>query len=116
MSAASVIAYASTTHCRPVSPALSSRWMLGSATFTIVMSTSSMNVVAHTATSVQRRSWRASGKARRLLLTPAPRQRFSAAERGQRLARLEQRLQAADHEHPPAGDARGGLRRGLELV
>src|SRR3954449_1699783 len=29
--------------------------MLGSATFTIVMSTSSMNVVAHTATSVQRR-------------------------------------------------------------
>ncbi len=45
--------------------------MLGSATFTIVMSTSSMNVVAQTAISVQRRSWIAAGKARRLL--PAPR-------------------------------------------
>ena len=34
------------------------RWTLGSATFTIVMSTSSMNVVAQTATSVQRRAGR----------------------------------------------------------
>src|SRR5262245_57831254 len=56
MSAASVMAYASTTHCSPVRLASRLRWMLGSATFTIVMSTSSMKVVAHTATRVQRRS------------------------------------------------------------
>src|SRR6266536_6581847 len=56
MSAARVTAYASTTHCRPVRLAWRRCWMLGSATLTIVMSTSSMNVVAHTATSVQRRA------------------------------------------------------------
>src|SRR3954469_13392477 len=55
MRAARLTAYASTTHCKPVRLASSSRWMLGSATFTIVMSTSSMNVVAQTATSGQRR-------------------------------------------------------------
>src|SRR4051794_12898296 len=55
MRAARLTAYASTTHCKPVRLASSSCWMLGSATFTIVMSTSSMNVVAQTATSVQRR-------------------------------------------------------------
>ena len=54
INAASVTAYASTTHCSPVRLAWSCRCTLGSATFTIVMSTSSMNVVAQTATSVQR--------------------------------------------------------------
>src|SRR5690349_6329470 len=38
------------------------------------MSTSSINVLAQTAISVQRRSWEVSGKARRLLLPSAPRQ------------------------------------------
>src|SRR6476661_8428358 len=37
--------------------------------------------------------------------------------RGQRLAGLEQRLEAAQHHHPAgAGDALGRLRRGLEAV
>ena len=57
MSAASVRAYASTTHSSPVRPACSCRWMLGSATFTIVMSSSNMNVVVQTATRVHRRAW-----------------------------------------------------------
>ena len=56
ISAANVIAYASTTHSRPERLASSRRWMLGRATFTIVMSTRSMNVVTQTASSVQRRS------------------------------------------------------------
>src|SRR3954452_7727072 len=57
ISAESIRAYASTTHCSSVRPAPRSVWMLGSATFTIVMSTSSMNVATHTASSVhQRRS------------------------------------------------------------
>src|SRR5215475_6951355 len=35
---------------------------------------------------------------------------------GERLPRLEQRLQAAEDVHPAAGDALGRLRRALELV
>ncbi len=50
--AARVSAYASTTHCRSEKLAFSARWMSGSATFTIVMSSSSMNVPRQTATSV----------------------------------------------------------------
>src|SRR4051794_33395191 len=49
MRADSISVYASTTHWRLVRLALKSRWMLGSATFTIVMSTSSMNVATQTA-------------------------------------------------------------------
>ena len=51
-SAASVSAYASTTHCRSANEACSEVWMSGSATFTIVMSSSSMNVPRQTAISV----------------------------------------------------------------
>ncbi len=40
------------THCRSDSEAFRSRWMSGSATFTIVMSSSSMNTPVHTATRV----------------------------------------------------------------
>src|SRR3954468_13407483 len=50
--AASVSAYASTTHCRSAKDACSDVWMSGNATFTIVMSSSSMNVPKQTATSV----------------------------------------------------------------
>ena len=52
-SAASDSAYASTTHCSCAKLACNSSWMLGSATFTIVMSTSSMNVPRQTASKVQ---------------------------------------------------------------
>ncbi len=46
--AASVSAYASITHCRSAKSALRSRSIAGSATFTIVMSSSSMKVaIAH---------------------------------------------------------------------
>ncbi len=40
------------THCRSESEASSSRWMSGSATFTIVMSSSSMNTPVQTAARV----------------------------------------------------------------
>ena len=50
--AASVSAYASITHCRSSNEAPRSRSMYGSATFTTVMSSSSMNVATQTATSV----------------------------------------------------------------
>ena len=50
--AARVRAYASTTHCRSEKLEFSARWMSGRATFTIVMSSSSMNVPRQTATSV----------------------------------------------------------------
>lgn len=49
---ASVREYASTTHWRSEKLACSDRWMSGSATFTMVMSSSSMNVPRHTAVSV----------------------------------------------------------------
>ena len=51
-SAASDRAYASTTHCSWAKLACRSSWMLGSATFTIVTSTSSMNVPRQTASRV----------------------------------------------------------------
>ena len=50
--AAKVSAYASTTHCRSEKLECSARWISGRATFTIVMSSSSMNVPRQTATSV----------------------------------------------------------------
>ncbi len=50
--AASVNAYASMTHCRSDSDPEKARWMSGSATFTIVMSSSSMNTPVQTAISV----------------------------------------------------------------
>ena len=50
--AARVSAYASTTHCRSEKLECSARWISGRATFTIVMSSSSMNVPRQTATSV----------------------------------------------------------------
>ena len=46
--AASVSAYASTTHCRSVKEVFSSLSMFGSATLTTVMSRSSMNTATHT--------------------------------------------------------------------
>ena len=49
---ASVSAYASTTHCSCAKLASSSRWMSGSATFTTVMSSSSMKIAVQTAISV----------------------------------------------------------------
>ena len=51
-SAARVSAYASTTHCSCEKLALSASWMSGRATFTIVMSSRSMNVPSDTATRV----------------------------------------------------------------
>src|SRR3954466_13080268 len=45
-------AYASTTRCRSENDAPSDVWMSGSATFTMVMSSSSMNVPRETATRV----------------------------------------------------------------
>src|SRR3954447_16157775 len=51
-SAASVSAYASTTHCRSDSDACRDFWMSGSATFTIVTSSRSMKTPVQTATSV----------------------------------------------------------------
>ena len=50
--AAKVSAYASTTHCRSEKLEFRARWISGRATFTIVISSSSMNVPRHTATSV----------------------------------------------------------------
>ena len=50
--AASVSAYASTIHCRSEKLAPSPRWISGSATVTMVISSSSMNMPRHTATSV----------------------------------------------------------------
>jgi hypothetical protein len=50
--AASVSAYASITHCRSASEAWKACWMYGSATLTIVMSSSSMNTPVHTASRV----------------------------------------------------------------
>src|SRR5215469_2217677 len=50
--AARVSEYASTTHCRSEKLELSERWMSGSATFTTVMSSRSMNVAVQTAISV----------------------------------------------------------------
>ena len=55
-SAARLNAYASTTHCRSENWVWRSAAMAGSATFTIVMSSRSMNVAVQTAKSVQR--WR----------------------------------------------------------
>jgi hypothetical protein len=52
---ASDSAYASITHSRSVKPECKSRWIVGSATCTTVTSTSSMNVAAHSATSVHHR-------------------------------------------------------------
>ena len=46
--AASVSAYASTTHCRSVKEVFSSLSIFGSATLTTVMSRSSMNTATHT--------------------------------------------------------------------
>src|SRR4051812_43661775 len=54
-SEASVSAYASTTHCRSLKLALRSFWIAGSATFTIVMSSSSMKVPIATQASVHQR-------------------------------------------------------------
>src|SRR5665213_1677717 len=54
MRTARLSAYASITHCRSVNEAPRCRWMVGSATCTIVTSTSSMKVPAQTAISVQR--------------------------------------------------------------
>ena len=51
-SAARASAYASTTHCRSSKLEPSSCWMLGRATFTIVMSSSSMKIARHTTRSV----------------------------------------------------------------
>jgi hypothetical protein len=50
--AASVSAYASTTHCRSVNEDSRSRWISGSAVFTTVMSSRSMTVVTLTAVRV----------------------------------------------------------------
>jgi len=50
--AASVSAYASTIHCRPEKPEPSPRWMSGSATVTIVISSNNVKMPGHTATSV----------------------------------------------------------------
>ena len=50
--AARVSAYASTTHCRSEKLECRAAWMSGRATLTIVMSSNSMNVPRHTATSV----------------------------------------------------------------
>ena len=50
--AASVSAYASITHCRSASDAWNACWMYGSATLTIVMSSSSMNTPVQTASRV----------------------------------------------------------------
>src|SRR6185436_1504742 len=50
--AASIREYASTTHWRLDRLAFRSRWMSGSATFTIVMSSSNMNVAIETSSSV----------------------------------------------------------------
>lgn len=53
-SAAIGSAYASTTHCSPLSSASSEAWILASAAETIVMSSSNMNTARHTAVSVRR--------------------------------------------------------------
>src|SRR5215467_10802510 len=50
--AASVSAYASTIHCRSEKLECKAFWMSGSATLTMVMSSSNMNVPRHTAPSV----------------------------------------------------------------
>jgi hypothetical protein len=50
--AASVSAYASTIQCSPEKLEPSPRWMPGSATVTMVISSSSMKIPRHTATSV----------------------------------------------------------------
>ena len=49
---ASASAYASTTHCRSENDAFSDLSIAGSATFTIVMSSRSMKIATHTASSV----------------------------------------------------------------
>src|SRR3954468_2348099 len=51
------------------------------------------------------------------LARPSPRRGSRAVSALQRLPGLQQRLEAAQHVHPAlARDARGGLRRALELV
>ena len=62
--AASVSAYASTIHCRSEKLECSACWISGSATFTIVMSSSSMKVPRQTATSVHHLlpRWTGSGR------------------------------------------------------
>ena len=45
-------AYASTTHCRSLKLASRSRWISGSATLTMVMSSSSMNIATQVASRV----------------------------------------------------------------
>ena len=55
ISAASTTTYALTTHCRFAAVTPSSDWIEGSATFTIVTSSSSMNCATHDAASVPSR-------------------------------------------------------------
>jgi hypothetical protein len=51
-SAAKLSAYASITHCRSDNEACNCRWISGSATLTIVISSNSMNTPSTTATRV----------------------------------------------------------------